>query len=128
MHLSGRRENLLISSYGRNIATEGVESALLAEPAVAPAVVFGDGMPSLRALLVAAPGADSSALAAAVRRANATLPDYARIGRWLTAAPFSADNGLATGNGRPIRAAVFSRYAAELPALDPEKEASDVVL
>lgn len=128
LHLSGRRKNLLITSYGRNIAPEWVESALLAEPAVAQAVVFGDGMPSLRALLVAAPGADSSALAAAVRRANATLPDYARIGRWLTAAPFSADNGLATGNGRPIRAAVFSRYAAELPALDPEKEASDVVL
>jgi long-chain acyl-CoA synthetase len=32
LHLSGRRKNLLITSYGRNIAPEWIEAALLAQP------------------------------------------------------------------------------------------------
>jgi long-chain acyl-CoA synthetase len=88
LHLSGRRKNLLITSYGRNIAPEWVESILLAEPAIAQALVFGDGRPWLSAVLVASPGIDSGALAAAVQRSNHALPDYARIARWHAAAPF----------------------------------------
>ena len=128
LHLSGRRKNLLITSYGRNIAPEWVESVLLAEPAIAQALVFGDGRPWLSAVLVASPGIDSGALAAAVQRSNHALPDYARIARWHATAPFTAQNGLATGNGRPIRAAISSHHAAELAALYSEEEASDVVL
>ena len=128
LHLSGRRKNLLITSYGRNIAPEWVESVLLAEPAIAQALVFGDGRPWLSALLVASPGIDSGALAAAVQRSNHALPDYARIARWHAAAPFTAQNGLATGNGRPIRAAISRHHAAELAALYSEEEASNVVL
>ncbi|MBK7676294.1 AMP-binding protein [Accumulibacter sp.] len=128
LHLSGRRKNLLITSYGRNIAPEWVESVLLAEPAIAQALVFGDGRPWLSALLVAAPGIDRGALDAAVQRSNHALPDYARIARWHAAAPFTAQNGLATGNGRPIRTAICRHHAAELAALYSEEEASDVVL
>ncbi len=66
-------------------------------------------------MLVPAPGADASALAAAVAMANAGLPDYARIGHWCAAdAPFSLHNGLATGNGRPLRPAILARYADAL--------------
>jgi long-chain acyl-CoA synthetase len=127
LHLSGRRKNLLITSYGRNIAPEWVESVLLGEAAIAQALVVGDGEPWLAAVLVASPGADHGALATAVRRANQTLPDYARIGRWHAAAPFTAGNGLATGNGRPIRAAIFSHHAAELAALYQDEETRHVV-
>jgi long-chain acyl-CoA synthetase len=105
---SGRRKNLLITSYGRNIAPEWVESVLLAEPAYRAGAGRRRRQPWLSAILVPSPGADHGAIAAAVRRANQTLPDYARIGRWHAAAPFTAGNGLATGNGRPIRAAIFN--------------------
>ncbi len=45
---------------------------------------------------------DDAALQAAVERANATLPDYARVGRWVRGrAAFDARTGLATANGRP---------------------------
>jgi len=127
LHLGGRSKNLLITSFGRNVAPEWVESLLLAEPAIAQAVVVGDGMPWLSALLVATPGADGGALAAAVERVNASLPDYARIVGWLPAAPFGIDNGLATGNGRPRRSAIHRHYAAELAALHRTREASDVL-
>ena len=128
LQLSGRRKNLLITSYGRNIAPEWVESVLLAQAAIAQAVVVGDGRPWLAALLVPSPGADGAALAGAVQRANDALPDYARIARWLASAPFSRENGLATGNGRPIRGAIFSHHAAELAALYVDEETADVVL
>lgn len=130
LQLWGRRRNLLITSYGRNIAPEWIESTLLAQPAIAQAVVGGDGRPWLSAVLVGAPGVDPAGLAAAVAAANRALPDYARVRRWIAArvAPFSAANGLATGNGRPLRDAIFSHHAAELAALYCAEELPDVVL
>jgi long-subunit acyl-CoA synthetase (AMP-forming) len=123
LHLSGRSKNLLITSYGRNLAPEWVEAALLAQPAIAQAMVSGDARPWLSAALVAAPGATSSDLSAAVAQANRTLPDYAQIGGWVAAAPFTQDNGQATGNGRPVRNAISTHHAAALAALYEEGRA-----
>ena len=45
------------------------------------------------------------------------LPDYARVARFVrAAAPFTADAGLLTANGRPRRDAILSRYQAEVDA------------
>ncbi|MBI2305952.1 MAG: AMP-binding protein [Rhodocyclales bacterium] len=132
VHLSGRRKNLLITSFGRNVAPEWVEAALLAQPAVAQAVVSGEARPWLAAVLVAAPGAGPAQLADAVAHANAGLPDYARIGGWLAAEPFTPHNGQATGNGRPLRAAILNHHGAALAALYqesfPEEEPAHAVL
>jgi hypothetical protein len=60
---------------------------------------------------------DDPALHAAVQAANATLPDYARIGRWTRGrAAFDAAGGMATANGRPLRAAIWQRHADALDA------------
>lgn len=128
LHLSGRRKNLIITSYGRNVAPEWVEATLLAQPAVLQALVAGEGHPWLSAVLVPASGVDQAGLEAAVAAANAALPDYARIGAWVSASPFTAQNGLSTGNGRPVRAAILSHHAASLAALYPREETVDVVL
>lgn len=128
LHLSGRRTNLLITAYGRNISPEWVESALLAHAAIAQVVVAGDARAELCAVVVAAPNADSAAIEAALMRANTTLPDYARVRRWITVPPFSVHNGQATGNGRPIRAAILAHHAAAIAALYPEEESERVVL
>jgi len=125
LHLAGRRSNLIITAYGRNIAPEWVEAALLAQPEIAQAIVTGEARPWLAALLAPQSEAD---LAAAVARANATLPDYARIGDWLTCAPFTPGNGLATGNGRPVRAAILRQHADALACLYTVKESAHVVL
>ena len=119
LHVGGRRKHVLITSFGRNVAPEWPEAELTAGGAIAQAAVFGEARPQLCAVLVArAAGASDAALAAEVRRANARLPDYARIAHWLRAdAPFSPANGLATANGRARRDAVWSRYAARLECL-----------
>ncbi|MCU0889733.1 MAG: AMP-binding protein, partial [Rubritepida sp.] len=42
LHITGRRRNVLISAFGRNVSPEWVESELLASGAILQAVVFGD--------------------------------------------------------------------------------------
>lgn len=106
--IEGRKSNLIITSYGRNISPEWVEGALIAQPQIAQALVHGDGEATLSALIVPSmPGAD---IAAAVRAANATLPDYAKIDGVRMVAPFTPMNGMLTGNGRIRRAAISAAY------------------
>ena len=104
LRITGRKSNLMITSFGRNVAPEWVESELLAQPEIAQAAVFGDGAPELCALVVPL-RADliGPALDAAVTRANATLPDYAQVKRWRACGPFDAAAGEVTQNGRPRR-------------------------
>lgn len=128
LHLSGRRKNLLITAYGRNVAPEWVEAALAAQPEIAQVLVLGDARPWLVALLVVMPDTDETALAVAVARANGGLPDYARVGDWLVVAPFTAANGQATGNGRPIRAAIAAAYADAIASLYRQQEIAHVFL
>lgn len=112
LHLRGRRGNVIVTAFGRNVSPEWVEGALRAQPAIAEAVVFGEGQPALSAVVWPAPGADDSQLQRAVAAANAALPDYARVLRHYRArAAFDAASGLATANGRPRRAAVRALHA-----------------
>ena len=124
LHLHGRRKHLLINSFGRNIAPEWVESVLLAQFAIAQAVVAGDARPALGAILVAAPGAGENEVARAVADANAGLPDYARVTHWRLVPPFTPANGQATGNGRPLRAAILAAHADALAALHADSSST----
>ncbi len=128
LHLSGRRKNLLVTAFGRNVAPEWVEAALLAQPEIAQAVVFGDECPWLAAVLVAMPGVSETDLAAAVARTHAGLPDYARVRGWIAVPPFTPANGQATGNGRPIRGAIAARHGDAIAALYLNQEHPHVVL
>lgn len=121
LHLSGRRKNLLITSFGRNVSPEWVEASLLAQPQIAQAVVAGDSRPALAAVVVPSPGVTRADVAEAIGRANATLPDYARLGGWIDAGPFTLQNGMLTGNGRPVRSTILDHYAAALVALYDEQ-------
>jgi len=111
IHVNGRRKNLLITAFGRNVSPEWVEGELCQGGAIAQALVAGDARPFLTALLVPAPGATEHDVSLQVLRTNAGLPDYARIGAWtLSPQPFLAANGLATPNGRPRRGQIMERH------------------
>ncbi|THF61028.1 AMP-binding protein [Pseudothauera rhizosphaerae] len=128
LRLAGRRKNLLITSFGRNVAPEWIESLLLADARVLQALVTGDGRPSPVALLVPAPGVEARQLGALVAGVNAGLPDYARIARWRAVPPFTAADGTATGNGRPVRSRINQLYAGEIAALYDNEEPQDELL
>lgn len=125
LHLTGRKKNMFITSFGRNVAPEWVERELTVQPAIAQAAVYGEGKPWNAAVIVPRPlpGADmAQAVAQAIAAANQTLPDYARIGKWLLAgAPFTPQNGLLTANGRLRREEIWAEYAPLLNRLYEEE-------
>lgn len=128
LSIVGRKKNVLITSFGRNVSPEWPEGLLMDTGLLAQAIVMGDGDAQLSAVLVPlSPHVDASALATAVSHVNARLPDYARIGRWTTRAElFSPANGLATVNGRPRRDAIAARFQNEIRALDTPRAQSVV--
>ncbi|WP_219893425.1 AMP-binding protein [Aquisediminimonas profunda] len=113
--IEGRKSNLIITSHGRNISPEWVESELTNQPGILQAMVFGDGLAELGALIV--PSGAMSDLDGAVAAANARLPAYARIGHFRHVAPFTPMNGMLTGNGRLKRQAIFQAYVTGERAL-----------
>lgn len=118
LRLTGRARNVFITAYGRNVAPEWVESELTAHPAIAQAWVHGEARPWNAAVIVARPGASRAEVDAAVSAANAILPDYARITRWMSAAaPFTAARGELTPNGRLKRAALLATYGNSIDSL-----------
>lgn len=111
VYVRGRAKNMFITSMGRNITPEWVESELTAEPAIAQAMVCGEARPYPVALIVAGPNASEEGIDAAIARANTRLPDYARVRRWalFPDAPTLA-NGLLTANGRLRRGPAAANY------------------
>lgn len=118
--LDGRRREVFITAYGRNVDPQWVEGELCARPAIAQALVHGEALAGNRALIVpASPDLDDAALAAAVAEANAGLPDYARVQEWRRGAPFTPENHQLTANGRLRRDAIHDRYRDWLLASRP---------
>jgi long-subunit acyl-CoA synthetase (AMP-forming) len=116
LRLAGRRDNLIITSFGRNVSPEWVESELLSQAEIRQAIVHGDGGAGLEAILTPlASGLPGGAIAEAVARANANLPPYAQVSRWTLRPPFDPAAGELTGNGRPRRAAILAAHRSASP-------------
>lgn len=129
LHITGRKKNVFITSYGRNVAPEWVERELTLYPCIAQAAVFGESRPWNVAVIVARGELNEVApeIARAIADANSRLPDYARISRWIAATtPFTPGNHQLTPNGRLRRAAIFEAYQARIETL--YEETDDVVL
>lgn len=129
LHITGRCKNILISSYGRNISPEWIESELARAPQVLQCVVVGDARPYCSALLFPHPGADKAELDDWIDRVNRELPDYARIHRWARLPqPLTFADGLLTANGRPRRERIAERYGAMIEALYPSADTDNELL
>lgn len=117
--LTGRKKNLFVTAFGRNVAPEWVERELCEEPVIAQAFVHGEARPTNVAVIVAS-GAPEQ-VDAAIARVNARLPDYARVSRWIPAdGPFSITNQQLTANGRLRREQILATYGARLERLYAE--------
>jgi long-subunit acyl-CoA synthetase (AMP-forming) len=111
VHVRGRMKNMFITSMGRNITPEWVESEIASDPAIVQAMVSGEAKPHPVALVVASPQTSEHSIDEAIARANSRLPDYARVRRWASfpEAPTLA-NGLLTANGRLRRTEIAAKY------------------
>lgn len=116
--IGGRAKNLLISSYGRNIAPEWPETALLASGLFRHCVVVGDARPYCVALLEPMQPLLSYVITDAVAAANRHLPEYAQIRQWhCLEQPLASIPELITANGRPRRAAIAAHFHDAIEAL-----------
>lgn len=115
LYIDGRRRNVFITAFGRNVNPEWPEAALTQHAAIGQALVVGEGRTHNLALLWLRFELPDDAIQDIVDRANAELPDYAGIHRWVTVAEALADS-LQTDNGRLRRDAVLERYAAVIDA------------
>ncbi|GAB3549865.1 AMP-dependent synthetase/ligase [Noviherbaspirillum agri] len=118
LNISGRKKNILITAFGRNVSPEWPEAALIGTGLVAQAVVFGDARPYLVAAIVPMSAqVPPAALQAVIDQVNAHLPDYAQVRRWIAVEPFTPANGLVTANGRPRRDAIWQRHQQQIESL-----------
>ncbi len=127
LYITGRCRERIITTYGRNISPEWVESELLSHPAIAQAALFGNETSGLVAVLVAAdngPPDDVRALLEEVLTAvNAQLPDYARVEHFIVATdPFTAANGELSSSGSLRRRVIEAHYAACIQQSEEQHE------
>jgi long-subunit acyl-CoA synthetase (AMP-forming) len=115
LYVTGRCRDRIITSFGRNISPEWIESELLSQPLIAQAVVFGNDMPCLAAVLVLAQHdpqeINTDVIDGTMQEVNARLPDYAMVRDYVIAdAPFSVASGELSACGSPCRAAIGQHY------------------
>jgi long-subunit acyl-CoA synthetase (AMP-forming) len=130
LFVQGRRKNLLISSFGRNIHPEWVEGELLKNGLIQQAMVVGDGQPYCAALIfindavLQQQSTRNPTLNTAqiiqywIDQVNQQLPDYAQVRRWHRLdRPFSTQDQTLTDNHRPRRAQIMLREQTALVEL-----------
>jgi long-subunit acyl-CoA synthetase (AMP-forming) len=106
----GRKDSLLVTSFGRNVSPEWIETMLLADPRIALCTVAGHGEPHLTALLIPSPqgaawfaSATGADLLELLSDNCSDAPEYAVPRACVVVSFAEALNNQLLSNGRPIR-------------------------
>ena len=127
LHITGRAKNLIITSFGRNLAPEWLESELMLCPGIAQAMVLGDGQAFCSAIIVPRPGVSAERVREQIAVVNTGLPDYARIAKFIVRAhAFSPADQSLTDNGRLRRANIYSQHAQAIAQLYQPQAADEL--
>ncbi|MHA3892907.1 AMP-binding protein [Acinetobacter sp. GXMZU3951] len=111
LFITGRIKQIIVSSFGRNISPEWVESNGASEPEINQIAIFGEAQPYLSAVIYARAEISDSMLAQAIEKANHRMPDYAQIKQWCRAIePFSMTNQMLTDNGKLRRNEIKKQF------------------
>ena len=117
IHITDRKRDFIKLKGGDMVAPSKIEAMLAGEAEVAQAVVAGEGMAGVVALIVPAEG-QAERVGEAVKRVNARLSNIERIRRVQTLPEaFTVENGLLTPTMKIKRRQVLERYGAEVAAL-----------
>jgi len=138
LRITGRKKDLIVTAYGKNIAPQPIEAAIKRDPIIAEAVVLGDGrkfpivlvVPDIAGLrsrlgdavadpaaLVASPAA-RDLLERAVRAGSEGFAHYERPREVLpVTGPFTVEGGELTPTLKVKRRVVSERYREEIESL-----------
>jgi long-chain acyl-CoA synthetase len=117
--IHGRKKNLFITSYGRQVNPEWVEEALCKNEKIFQAVVYGESLPFNIAVIVLSDSSiETKDINECIERSNKLLPDYAKVSCYIIAdAAFSFQDDTLTSNGRIKRTKVYETYSNQIQAL-----------
>jgi long-chain acyl-CoA synthetase len=120
--ISGRKKELIVTSYGKNVCPEKVEALLRRVPTVREAVLVGEGEPYCAGLLwLEDPSLDEEGLRAidrAIEALNVDLSHPERVKAWiLLPYDLSIEGGELTANLKLRRREVVSRRAGAIASL-----------
>lgn len=118
--VTGRKDNILITSSGRNISPEWIEAMIMSDPRVAAVVILGHGLSHLSVLLVpSATGEDwlmrspPAHILLWLERVCIDAPAFAVPKEFFVCPAAQAKRiGLLTSNGRVVRDAAYGAYPA----------------
>jgi long-chain acyl-CoA synthetase len=117
LRITDRKKDMIVLSGGENVSPARIEGMLAAQPAIAQAMVLGEGRPGLSAILVAAEGFDDLAVAAAVGDVNKHLSVTERIRKHAVVPPFTIEAGTLTATQKVRRHIVMEQHKRVLEGL-----------
>ena len=116
LYIGGRKKDMLITSYGKNINCSKIEQRLTDIDGIEQAVLVGEQRPYCTALLWT--DGNEAALADNIARMNQTLSHPEQVKRWrVMTTPLTIKNGELTPNLKVKRKVVWEHYAHEIDQL-----------
>ena len=119
--LFGRKKDIIVTAYGKNISIPKIEQRLKDIPGVSEAVLIGENRPYCTALLwLEGEAADPDVLDARIGEMNAGLSHPEQIRRWrVIDRPLQIQAGELTPNLKVKRANVMAHLAEEIEEMYP---------
>ncbi len=115
----GRKKNMFITSYGRQVNPEWVEETLLEQKQFLQAIVFGESLPFNVAVIVPRDeNLDYESIDSLIEQCNQVLPNYAKVSHYVISySPFNFKDKTLTLNGRLRRDAIWKLYEDQIRSL-----------
>ena len=119
--LCGRKKEMIINSYGKNINPVKIELMLREATGINHVMVCGDNKPYCTVLLWGCPAQDPAAIAAiehGIRKINQQLSHPEQVKKWaILTDDLSIEGGDLTANIKMKRPAIVLKYAGVIEAL-----------
>ena len=117
--IHGRKKNMFITSYGRQVNPEWVEDALISHKEFSQVIVFGESMPfNVAVIVLNDPSLEINMIESLIHNSNKTLPDYAKVSQFIIAgSPFNVSENTLTVNGRLRRNEIWNLYQSKIQKL-----------
>lgn len=122
--IHGRKKNMFITSFGRQVNPEWVESTLLEHDEIIQAAVYGESLPfNIAVIVLSDHDSDNISIEELIEHSNESLPHYAKVSQYIIAdTPFSFDTGTLTANGKVKRSKVYEIYTDNIRELTNSNE------